>query len=118
MKRLIVGGAHQGKRAYAEFTYGLTAEDFSPQGTATDHLHLQVRELVERGEDAKTVLLEHLRSLDSWVVICDEIGCGVVPVDALEREWREQTGRLCAELAKAADTVERLCCGIPVRLKG
>ena len=52
------------------------------------------------------------------VILCDEVGCGVVPVDPAERAWREETGRLCCELAQKADRVERIFCGLSMVLKG
>lgn len=34
------------------------------------------------------------------VIVCDEIGCGLVPVDAFEREYREAVGRIMTGLTK------------------
>ena len=52
------------------------------------------------------------------VVIATEVGGGVVPVDPTERRRREAAGRLACELARRADTVIRVCCGLPELLKG
>lgn len=52
------------------------------------------------------------------VVIATELGCGVVPLDAEERAYRERAGRLSCLLAERADTVVRVCCGLPQLLKG
>ena len=52
------------------------------------------------------------------VVIAAEIGGGVVPVERDVRLKREQAGRLACLLAKRADTVIRVCCGLPELLKG
>ena len=51
------------------------------------------------------------------ILTVQELGCGIVPVDAFDREWREVTGRICCELAKRAQAVYRMTCGIPARLK-
>ena len=51
------------------------------------------------------------------VVICEDIFCGVVPVDPEMRAWREATGRMMNELCRHADRVVRLFCGIPQVLK-
>ena len=51
------------------------------------------------------------------VMISDEVGNGIVPVDAFEREYRERTGRILVELARRADEVERVICGIGQRIK-
>ena len=52
------------------------------------------------------------------VVIATEIGGGVVPTDSAARERREAAGRLSCLLAERAETVVRVCCGLPQLLKG
>ena len=52
------------------------------------------------------------------VVIATEVGGGIVPADAEERAAREAAGRLACLLAKKADTVIRVFCGIPTVIKG
>ena len=51
------------------------------------------------------------------LLISDEIGYGLVPIDDFEREYREFHGRVMTELAEQADCVERIVCGIPQRIK-
>lgn len=51
-------------------------------------------------------------------VLATEVGSGVVPLDAAEREARERAGLLNRLLAARAETVVRVFCGIPVYLKG
>jgi adenosylcobinamide kinase/adenosylcobinamide-phosphate guanylyltransferase len=74
-----------------------------------------VHELLREGGDVDALLRE---LSGKQVVTCAEVGCGIVPVDAGERVWREQVGELCQALAARADTVVRMVCGIPVVLKG
>ena len=45
------------------------------------------------------------------IVICEDITCGIVPVDATDRKWREDAGRFMQALAKNRD-VYRVICGI------
>lgn len=85
----------------------------------------------EAAEAAETVgastsplddLQEKLRSLadrlsQKEVVIATETGCGVIPLDPRERRNREAAGRLSCLLAERAETVVRICCGIPQVLK-
>ena len=52
------------------------------------------------------------------IVIATEIGGGVVPTDPVERAHREEAGHLACLLAERADTVIRVCCGLPQLLKG
>ena len=51
------------------------------------------------------------------VIVSDEIGYGIVPVDAFDREYRETVGRICTELAVYSDKVYRVVCGIGVPVK-
>ena len=57
-------------------------------------------------------------ALSGKILICEDISCGVVPMDAETREWREAVGRMNAALAAQADTVTRIFCGLPLELKG
>jgi adenosyl cobinamide kinase/adenosyl cobinamide phosphate guanylyltransferase len=58
------------------------------------------------------------RLAEKKVVIATEVGGGVVPMDPSERERREMAGCLSCELAGRAETVIRVCCGLPQLLKG
>ena len=60
---------------------------------------------------------EFIRDNDNCVIISDEIGNGIVPMDKKEREYRERTGRILAEIAKMADEVVRVVCGIEQKIK-
>lgn len=85
-----------------------------------NHLHLWVRDLLDEGmgeEKIQTTILSWIKSNPDAIVICDELGNGIVPIKKQERVWREQTGRLMIELAKQAERVERILCGLGQRLK-
>lgn len=51
------------------------------------------------------------------IIISDEVGNGIVPIDFLEREYRERTGRILVKLANQADEVVRVICGIGQKIK-
>ena len=51
------------------------------------------------------------------LIICDEVGNGVVPIDGTERAYRECVGRCLIHLAKQADSVERVICGMGQKIK-
>lgn len=124
MTILIVGGAWQGKREYARKAYGLEENEILPWDGAWEKasciagLHLRVRACLERGLTQQEVLEKLLPLCRDKIVLCDDISCGVVPLDALERQWREVTGRLLCLLAQEADTVIRMQCGLPQAIKG
>ena len=52
------------------------------------------------------------------VIVCNELGCGIVPAVSSDRMWRELTGTACQRLAEQSDEVFRVVCGLPQRLKG
>ena len=109
---LVIGGAASGKREYVK-SLGY-AEDAIAGGILDEKPVLdKLQALAARRPDAD--LLPAL--LEKEVIICDEVGCGVVPLDPAERALRERVGRLCVRLAEKADRVVRVSCGIPAVLK-
>lgn len=120
---LIIGGAYQGKTEYAKKTYGLqdadifTCEntDIDPNARAIRHLERFALACVRAGKEPAEVL--NAIDLSDKILICEDISCGVVPMDAVEREWREAVGRMNAMLAAKAARVTRLFCGLPLELK-
>lgn len=103
---LIIGGRGAGKRSYAR-ERGFCEDD----AQVLFDLHLFLKDC----EEVNDALLESL--LAKKAVVCDEIGCGIVPVDAADRAWRDRVGRVCSLLAARAEQVVRLCCGIPIVIK-
>ncbi|MBS6578677.1 MAG: bifunctional adenosylcobinamide kinase/adenosylcobinamide-phosphate guanylyltransferase [Clostridiales bacterium] len=85
-----------------------------------NHLHLWVKDLLREGMEEASVqstILSWVATHPNTILICDELGNGIVPLEKMERIWREQTGRLMIELAKQAERVERILCGLGQRLK-
>ena len=73
---------------------------------------------VNPGPSAKYAAEELQPFLDEQtILICDDISCGVVPMDKEVRAWREATGRAINALAAQADRVVRVFCGLPMVLK-
>ena len=104
----VTGPLYAGKRAYIQQALGLDDEDFAS---------CAVWDAQELALDAAPEELAE-RLVEKRVVIATELGGGVVPVDAGERAKREAAGRLACALARRADTVIRVCCGLPQLLKG
>ncbi len=98
-----------------------------------NHLHLIAKAFVKRAlseEDQNSLNLEEqlTEELLSWVnlqladsnnaiVIADEIGNGIVPMEREARLLREVLGRVLIVLAKQADCVERVVCQISQKIK-
>ena len=108
---LIVGGSYQGKTEYARETF--------PDARFFNQLHLFIKKRLSEGKKNNEILAE-IREVvreGQWVIISDEIGNGVVPMDESDRTWREVCGRIMIELAKDATEVHRVVCGIGQRIK-
>ncbi len=111
---LVIGGAGSGKLDYVK-SLGYSEEEIADgllNGRAVVY-HLQniVFDDPDRAPDLLGTLLE------KEVVVCDEVGSGIIPLSARERQARETTGRLCIQLAARATRVIRLVCGIPTVIK-
>lgn len=109
---LIVGGTGQGQ---LEFARSMTSEEH----ILADY-HLEIREKLMQGETPERLIRmseERVMSHPQLVITMDEVGCGIVPMEAFEREYRECCGRVSCVLAQKADAVYRMICGIPQKIK-
>ena len=100
---LIIGGSFQGKKAYAAQICG--------GGTVLADFQHRIRAVLEAGEDPEAFTRQIL------VITLDEVGCGIVPLEKTERDYREAVGHAGQMLAAAAAEVYRVQCGIAVRIK-
>jgi len=106
----IVGGAYQGKTAYAE-------RNFPDTYRVINHYHEEIRLQMEAGLDPMEEAKKLPLSEEKLVIICDEVGSGLVPIDTFERAYREQVGRAAGYLAAQAEQVIRVVCGIGKNIK-
>ena len=113
---LVTGGAYQGKIAFAE-TLLEQRKQAGREGTLFPQFHEWVKDCMKAERNIEEELREKLEQDPDQIIVCNELGCGVVPMDAFERAWRERTGRLTCELAKQAEAVYRVTCGIGTRIK-
>lgn len=117
---VITGGMAQGKTAFAE----------SMEGPILDNLEAKIKVWMEEGILEEQALWEKIEQevgaicgskADLWsedvILILREIGCGIVPMDKLESQWREVTGRLACRMAKLASDVYKMEAGIAVKIK-
>ena len=169
--KLVIGGAYQGKLAYAKETYhvqdgwidGRTCRmEAILECSGIYEFHEYVKRMLSDGtcdtdadinrpdagseldtgktdaENADTVSAQfqiqtgHLVSLESQadafvqmlkeknpklIVVSNELGYGVVPMEKKDRMWRETVGRICTGLAKESEEVIRVVCGLGMKLK-
>ena len=85
---------------------------------AVNNYHCLVRRLLAAGESPQDFTRRLIERNPEAVVLTDDIGSGIVPVDREERLWREECGICMRLLAAHAGTVIRVVCGIPQVLKG
>ena len=58
------------------------------------------------------------QSRRATVLVANEVGCGIVPDNALGRRFRDLQGRLNQQLAVRADRVVLMVAGLPLFVKG
>jgi adenosylcobinamide kinase/adenosylcobinamide-phosphate guanylyltransferase len=51
------------------------------------------------------------------VLVTNEVGLGIVPDNALARQFRDAAGMINQVIARAADEVEFMVAGLPMRVK-
>ena len=121
----VFGGAYQGMEDYAREQCGaaetvqLTEDDaqidFSSGAVAG--LERFVLGCVRRGENAREYFEAHRDEWKDAVLIGTDFSCGLVPMEAENRLWREENGRLNNYLAGEAVRVVRMFCGIAQVIK-
>ena len=122
---LVTGGCFQGKTAYACEKFGIEEKDTIDGRTCPleaivhakllYHFHEYIKRLME--EEKEFSLETLLEKNPDIILVTNELGYGVVPVDRFDRAYREKTGRICCQIAKAATEVHRVVCGIGTVIK-
>ena len=112
---LVIGARSSGKRSYVE-SLGYTSAQIADGVLDESPVLYNLQDITMADPEGAPALLEGL--LKKEVVVCDEVGSGVIPLEKARRLGREATGRLCCQLAKEATRVVRLVAGIPTVIKG
>lgn len=130
--KFVIGGAYQGKLDFAKEKYAIADNDVfdcKVSSVCDDKLNIDFNfKCIDNLEEFTYACVQHgIEPLDyfkaheeEWkdsVIICDDIFCGVVPLGAELREWRQCSGRLCKYLSQEADAVTRVFCGLEQKLK-
>lgn len=145
--QLVIGGAYQGKKEYVKKSYQIEESQIWQGGYPVADgkwlcvcgLHNIIKGMLRKFEadrnktgdivlpDAERMecyvnqIITYLHGLTeqnpNLIFICDEVGSGIVPMEKSEREYRECVGRVLCVLAKEADRVERVHCGIGRMIK-
>lgn len=126
--KLIVGGMAQGKTAYLQKMAPRAVQNMADgrewdwtsgeKPAAISHLEELIRRLLAEQEEPIAWLERYVKGSPKTLFLCTEVGSGIVPMKREERDWRETVGRACCMLAKQADCVVRVSCGIGIVIKG
>ena len=118
---LIIGGAYQGKLDFAKEVVGITdAEVYTCTSGEIDFSKRCIYKIEDFTYEHKDPVAYFQANKELWqnsVLILQDIFCGVVPMGAENRAWRQRTGRLAQYLSKEATQVSRIFCGLEQRLK-
>jgi len=124
---MITGGAYQGKREYAKKIFGFSDDDIA-DGTVCSETeifsakcicsyHIFVKRMLGDGKDPCEITERLCRENTDLIIITDEIGCGIIPLEKKERIWREMTGRCGCIIAANSVKVTRLINSVPAVIK-
>lgn len=126
--KLVIGGTAQGKLEYVLLKYDLQKNmvwdgciqndiERKERLVIINHFHQWVKNRMISGGCPEDEIMSFLDCNEDCIIICDEIGNGIVPIEPFEREYRERVGRILVQLAKRAEEVERIICGIGQKIK-
>lgn len=129
--KLVIGGYAQGKlntvlqnmqQDYVVFDGEIPGDEQLSEikddtSIILNHFHCWIRACLKEGENPEERVKALFNERKDFIIISDEIGNGIVPVEAFEREYRECAGRILIELAARADEVVRVICGIQQTIK-
>ena len=124
---LIIGGSYQGKLDFARNRYDLTDDEIQFCDETTDALDFSrhciayidrfaLNRIRTEAEPAEALGADP-GLYKNAIFIANDISGGIVPMDPALRAWREACGRMNLKLAREANEVWRLFCGIPQRVK-
>ncbi|MDE4085710.1 bifunctional adenosylcobinamide kinase/adenosylcobinamide-phosphate guanylyltransferase [Planococcus maritimus] len=125
---IVFGGAFNGKRKYVKeqlkHESSLWVESELPgmgESAVIAGLEQWIRKQLEQQrseQDILALIRELAESSGERIWILTDISRGIVPVDPLEREWRDVTGRSYQYLFGKAQHITRIWYGIPQTIKG
>lgn len=138
--QVIIGGSFQGKLRYAKslfseeirivdgrncdlnFFCGDNCFDLQQYPVVFYSFHSYIGRMLKEKNDPIEEIRAFLQSSSIkqkglLVIICDEVGYGVIPMDPMESLYREAVGRCLCLFTPIASRVDRIIAGIPMQIK-
>ncbi len=124
---LIIGGAYQGKLDYVKETFNINNEniyfcnyeniniDFNKKVIA--NLDKFILAMIKNKKEPIIYIQNNIDKFKDKIITCEDISCGIVPIEYEMRLLRDTIGHCLSILSKNSDKVVRLFCGIPMELK-
>lgn len=132
---LVIGGYSQGKLEYVKSKYNISDEDIydfeksddlklennlkeiiSDKQIVFNNVNYLIKNVIE-DKNIDIIFERLIHNYPNAIIITDEVGNGVVPIDKNERLLRETIGRMQCKMAENANEVIRVVCGIGQRIK-
>ena len=123
--KMIVGGAYQGQLEWAKEenpnVKWIDGETCMPEEIYTcegiHNFHTLIKRMLKMEKELGSFAQKLIKENPNLIIVSDEIGYGLVPIEKFDRMYREQVGRICTELASFSETVVRVVMGRGIRIK-
>lgn len=126
---LVIGGAYCGKSHFIKSKYDIEDKDIIDgeelcvhnieQYKVINNLEKYIEKVLSDNDNVNEqldILLLNLQD-SNMIVEMREIGSGIVPIDRFDRLYRECVGRFSCAIAKKAEAVYRVVCGLGMKIK-
>ena len=122
---VIFGGAYQGKTDFAIQHFSLKNNDICDckipdidiDKKCINNFNEFILKNIQKGIDPIDYVLNNLPSFKDKIIICEDVSCGLVPLDREARLFRDNTGKIMQLLCRNSNEVYRVFCGIAERIK-
>lgn len=124
---LVIGGAYQGKLDFVKNEFNISNEDIffcSDNNGYIDFdkkvmngFHLFILSMIKNNKEPVSYIKENIEKFKDKIIICDDISCGIVPIEEDMRILREKIGYSLSLITKESKRVIRVFCGVPMDLK-
>lgn len=124
---LIIGGAFQGKLEYVLSNFNITKGDIANSENDSieeifskkciNSFHVLIRRLIyenniDSEKEIEKLIFDKLEKSKVEIIISNEVGSGIIPVEKKEVLFREATGHILSKIAKLSHKVIKIDFGI------